>query len=48
MAQAGECGLLDVVGDEEVATVFRGIGLGNDEEIGGSARAGAQRDGGPL
>ena len=48
MAKAGQRGLLDVVGNEEVAAVFRGIGFGDDEEIGGGARAGAEGDGGPL
>ena len=48
MAEAGERGLLDVVGDEEVAALFRGKGFGDDEEVGGGARTGAEGDGGPL
>ena len=48
MAKAGQRGLLDVVGNEEVAALFRGIGFGDDEEIGGGAGAGAEGDRRPL
>ena len=48
MAEAGQRGLLDVVGDEEVAALLCGAGFGDDEEVGGGAGAGAESDGGPL
>ena len=40
--------MLDVVGNEEVAALFRGISFGDDEEIGSGAWAGAEGDGRPL